>query len=310
MGGPALLVIDNVSGSERDAANIMDQAVERLADLEARYSRYRSDSLICEINSRAGSGVFTPLDTEAAALFDLAGQLWRESEGLFDITSGPLRHAWNFESGATAAPERIDHLLALIGYQYIDWQGSSCHLKRDGMEVDLGGIAKEYAVDTVAALFRGAGVTSGLVELAGDVAVIGAQGDQTAWKIGIKNPANQGSLCSVALVDAALATSGNYARTITLNGQRYGHLLDPRSGWPVSGPDSVSVIDAHCLTAGAAATVACLKTHEAALDWLSQSQLPWLMCSQGDAPIGPIAESLTTVTPAWAPSCHVKPPIK
>ena len=293
MGGPALLVIDTTPRAQRSAETILDQAAELLASLESRFSRYRPESLITRINQRAGSGNYTELDTETRGLFDLAGQLWTESEGLFDITSGPLRHAWDFRAGGNAAPGNIESALELVGYGRIEWRGASCHLPRAGMEVDLGGLAKEYAVDRTAALLRNAGITSGLVELAGDVAVIGSQGDETPWSVAIRDPGGSGSLCSVRLVDAALATSGNYARTLAYNGKEYGHLLDPRSGWPVSGPDSVSVIDAQCLTAGAIATVACLKHQDEAIDWLLASQLPWLLCNAGMPPVGPIAETLS-----------------
>ena len=292
MGGPALLVIDTTPRAQRSAETILDQAGELLASLESRFSRYRPESLITQINQRAGSGSYTELDNETRGLFDLAGQLWTESEGLFDITSGPLRHAWDFRAGGNAAPGNIESALELVGYGRIEWRGASCHLPQAGMEVDLGGLAKEYAVDRTAALLRNAGITSGLVELAGDVAVIGSQGDETPWSVAIRDPGGSGSLCSVRLVDAALATSGNYARPLAYNGKEYGHLLDPRSGWPVSGPDSVSVIDAQCLTAGAVATVACLKHQEETIDWLHMSQLPWLLCNAGMHPVGPIADTL------------------
>ena len=291
MGGPALLVIDIPHEAERAAEKTLDKAIELLADLESRYSRYQPKSLISKINNCAGSGRFTELDTATKALFDLAGQLWRESGGVFDITSGPLRHAWCFQVGAHAAPDRISHLLDSVGYDLIEWRENSCHLSKAGMEVDLGGIAKEFAVDSVADFLRNEGITSGLIELAGDISVIGKQGDGSPWKIGIQDPGSPSSVCTVNLADAALATSGNYARTVTHNGKRYGHLLDPRSGWPVEGPDSVSVIDTHCLTAGAVATVACLKNQSSALDWLSESDLPWLLCNIDEQPIGPIAKS-------------------
>lgn len=293
MGGPALLVIDTAPRAQRSAESILDQVAELLASLESRFSRYLPESLITQINQRAGSGNYTELDTETRGLFDLAGQLWKESGGLFDITSGPLRRAWDFRAGGSAAPQNIESALELVGYGRIEWQGTSCHLPQAGMEVDLGGIAKEYAVDRTVALLRNAGITSGLVELAGDVAVIGSQGDETPWSVAIRDPRGSGSLCSVSLVDAALATSGNYARTLAYGGKEYGHLLDPRSGWPVPGPDSVSVIDAHCLSAGAVASVACLKHQDEATDWLRASRLPWLLCNAGTPPVGPIADALS-----------------
>ena len=120
MGGPALLVIDTTPRAQRSAETILDQAAELLASLESRFSRYRPESLITQINQRAGSGNYTELDIETRGLFDLAGQLWTESEGLFDITSGPLRHAWDFRAGGNAAPSNIESALELVGYGRIE----------------------------------------------------------------------------------------------------------------------------------------------------------------------------------------------
>ena len=145
------------------------------------------------------------------------------------------------------------------------------------MELDFGGIVKEYAVDCVAKRLRDGGVVSGMVDLAGDIAVIGDQADGSPWQISIRDPFNEGSICTVNLTDAAIATSGSYERRIAYQGEDYSHLLDPETGWPVRGHASVTVIDAHCLTAGAVATTACLLAEEKAARWLADAQLPWLM---------------------------------
>ena len=289
MGGPATFVIDDMRGCTGDVPELFQQARSVLNSLEARYSRYRPSSLISQINKRAGTGIFTELDQETLALFKLAGELWQLSDGLFDITSGPLRQAWNFQDGGRAAPECIEHTLALVGWDQVDWDDESCHLSEKGMELDLGGLAKEYAVDCVVQLFKDAAVDSALIELAGDTAVIGTQGNGEPWKIGITNPNGSASLCTIDLKDGAMTTSGNYARKLSHNGCSYGHLLDPRSGWPVEGPASVTVIDDCCLTAGAISTVACLQSEAAATQWLEQSQLPWLMVSAQATISGPIA---------------------
>ena len=182
-----------------------------------------------------------------------------------------------------------------MGYGRIEWRGASCHLPQRAWKSISAASLKSMPLIGLP-LLRNAGITSGLVELAGDVAVIGSQGDETPWSVAIRDPGGSGSLCSVRLVDAALATSGNYARTLAYNGKEYGHLLDPRSGWPVSGPDSVSVIDAQCLTAGRRRNVACLKHQDEAIDWLHMSQLPWLLCNAEMPPIGPVADTLTTAS--------------
>ena len=291
MGGPARLVLNSKHGQQLDLENIAKQVRTLLGALEARYSRYRAESIVSLINQRAGSGIFTEVDPETQALLDLAGRLWGASGGLFDITSGPLRQAWDFRAGGGADPAQIELTLPLIGWEQIEWRGSSIHLPTPGVEIDLGGLAKEYAVDSAISLMRNLKVTSAMIELAGDVATIG-DSNNTPWQVGIQDPEGTGSLCAVQLSNAAIATSGNYARRIDFEGNQYGHLLNPKTGWPVEGPTSVSVLDRHCLTAGAVATVACLHSEKDARAWLEHAALPWLMVSSTGKRSGPIADRL------------------
>ena len=292
MGGPARLVLNSAHGQKLDLENIAKQVRSLLEDLEARYSRYRAESIVSVINHRAGSGVFTEIDPETRALLDLAGRLWDASGGLFDITSGPLRQAWDFRADGAADPTQIESARQLVGWDKIEWQASSLHLPTPGMEIDLGGLAKEYAADSVISLMRSLSVVSALIELAGDVATIGHSGDGTPWRVGIQDPDGVGSLCTLQLSNAAIATSGNYARWVDYEGKQYGHLLNPRTGWPAEGPSSVSVLDSHCLTAGAVATVACLHSEEHAHAWLEHAALPWLMVSSTGMRSGPIADQM------------------
>lgn len=291
MGGPARLVLNSKHGQQLDLGNIAKQVRTLLEALEARYSRYRAESIVSVINQRAGSGIFTEVDPETQALLDLAGRLWDTSGGLFDITSGPLRQAWDFRAGGGADPAQIELTLPLVGWEQIEWRGSSIHLPTPGVEIDLGGLAKEYAVDCAISLMRNLKVTSAMIELAGDVATIG-DSNNTPWRVGIQDPEGTGSLCAVQLSNAAIATSGNYARRIDFEGKHYGHLLNPKTGWPVEGPTSVSVLDSHCLTAGAVATVACLHSEKDARAWLEHAALPWLMVSSTGKRSGPIADRL------------------
>ena len=291
MGGPARLVLNSKHGQQLDLENIAKQVRTLLEALEARYSRYRPESIVSVINQRAGSGIFTEVDPETQALLDLAGRLWGTSGGLFDITSGPLRQAWDFRAGGGADPAQIELTLPLVGWEQVEWRGSSIHLPTPGVEIDLGGLAKEYAVDSAISLMRNLKVTSAMIELAGDVATIG-DSNNTPWRVGIQDPEGTGSLCAVQLSNAAIATSGNYARRIDFEGKQYGHLLNPKTGWPVEGPTSVSVLDSHCLTAGAVATVACLHSEKDARAWLEHAALPWLMVSSTGKRSGPIADRL------------------
>ena len=291
MGGPARLVLNSKHEQQLNLENIAKQVRTLLEALEARYSRYRAESIVSVINQRAGSGIFTEVDPETQALLDLAGRLWDTSGGLFDITSGPLRQAWDFRAGGGADPAQIELTLPLVGWEQIEWRGSSIHLPTPGVEIDLGGLAKEYAVDSAISLMRNLKVTSAMIELAGDVSTIG-DSNNTPWRVGIQDPEGTGSLCAVQLSNAAIATSGNYARCIDFEGKQYGHLLNPKTGWPVEGPTSVSVLDSHCLTAGAVATVACLYSEKDARAWLEHAARPWLMVSSTGKRSGPIADRL------------------
>ena len=294
MGGPARVVIANTAEREPAELEALCVEVEQLvASLEQRYSRYREDSLVSLINRRAGSPQRTKIDPETLALLELAKTLWEATDGLFDITSGPLRRAWDFQSGAPVRPERIEAARSLIGWEHLEWDGPYLRLPMKGMELDFGGIVKEYAVDCAVKRLRDAGVLSGMVDLAGDIAVIGNQPDGSPWQISIRDPFDEGSVCAVNLTDAAIATSGSYERRIAYQGKDYGHLLDPETGWPAPGPASVTVIDVHCLTAGAVATTACLLTEEKAANWLGSARLPWLMVDQKTVVSGPISSDST-----------------
>ena len=187
MGGPARLVINGTPEKQLDLVGIAGQVRTLLEALETRYSRYRPESIVSVINRRAGSGLFTEVDPETRALLDLAGRLWDASGGLFDITSGPLRQAWDFRADGAADPTQIESARQLVGWDKIEWQASSLHLPTPGMEIDLGGLAKEYAADSVISLMRGLSVASALIELAGDVATIGDSDDGTPWRVGVRN---------------------------------------------------------------------------------------------------------------------------
>ena len=136
---------------------LLSDVEQLVATLEQRYSRYRDDSLVSLINRRAGGPQRTKIDEETIALLGLAEALWESTGGLFDITSGPLRRAWDFRSRGPARPERIEAARDLIGWKHLEWEGPYLRLPVKGMELDFGGIVKEYAVDCVAKRLRDGG---------------------------------------------------------------------------------------------------------------------------------------------------------
>ncbi len=257
----------------RRVAGMVESEVVRL---ERKYSRYRSDSFLSRINSIASTGGSLRVDDETARILDYAKACYEQSEGLFDITSGILRHAWDFKLNRIPDKAQVDSLLSRIGLDKLDWDGSTLGFTVPGMELDLGGVVKEFAVDRAAAVCREQDVHHALVNLGGDIQVVGCHYHGDPWSVAVCDPQRPTQpLHSLHLHQGALASSGDYARCITINGRRYGHILNPRTGWPVSCLAAVSVISDLCIVAGSASTIAILKEQNGKA-WLRDLELPHL----------------------------------
>ena len=262
--------------NQPQAEEIAQAAVNEIARIERRYSRYRSDSVITEINNVARCGGSISVDEETAKLIDFAFACYQRSGGLFDITSGILRKAWDFKSRQLPETKDIDGLLPLVGLSKVSWQRPHLKFAVEGMELDFGGIGKEYAADQAVAVCRTLGIRYGLVELGGDTAIIGSHPDKRPWKIGIRHPRDPASIiASLSIHDGALASSGDYERYMIIDGIRYCHILNPLTGWPCRSLAAVSVVADQCLLAGAVATIAMLKGCEAS-HWLSEIGLRYI----------------------------------
>ena len=245
--------------SEADASVAARRAIDEVRRLEAKYSRYRADSIVSRINAAAGSGERIAVDAETAGLLGFADTLFEASEGLFDITSGILRRVWDFKAARLPSAEAVAELLPDVGWPLADWDGETLALQRPGMELDFGGFAKEYAADRAAATLREAGIHGGTVNLGGDVSLVGPHPNGVPWRIGIAHPRRAGEvIASIELTHGALATSGDYERAFEVDGRRYCHIIDPRTGWPVTHWQCVSVVGPACLASGALTTMAML----------------------------------------------------
>ena len=290
MGGPCELRLYGRSRPELD--RVAELAQGEVRRIERKYSRYRDDSVTAEINRSAGDKKGVRVDAETAQLLNYAEICYQQSEGLFDITSGVLRTVWDFKSGKLPAASAVSEVLLRVGWRKVEWQSPQLVLPVAGMELDLGGYGKEYAVDQVADLCKKHKIRHGLVDLGGDLAVIGPHPDGSAWRVGIRNPRDpENALASVSLGAGGIASSGDYERFMIVEGKRYGHILDPRTGWPIDGLASVSVIAPRCLVAGTATTIAMLKGEQEGLEWLDHLGLPNLRVTQQGDVTGNISTS-------------------
>lgn len=252
------------------AVTIARLAIAEVKRIEDRYSRYREGNLLYGINQAAHEGKSIAVDEETAMLLTYAEVCFEKSNGFFDITSGILRKAWNFTSGALPSQKTIDALLPKIGFNKLAWRPPLLTFSIPGMELDLGGIVKEYAADRVNAVCAGNNVSCGLVELGGDICIFGPHPGGNPWSINIRNPHHHASATeTVEISKGALATSGDYERCIERDGKRYSHLLNPQTGHPVFGLSSVSVVANHCMVAGSISTIAMLKGKEGK-SWLEK----------------------------------------
>jgi len=274
MGSPCEIQLFTKTGLK--AKRVAESVIADVHKLEARYTRYRSDSFLSAINRVASAGGSIKVDEVTTGLLNYAATCYEQSDGLFDITSGILRRAWNFKSGALPDESQIHGLLDKIGWHKLRWKPPVLEFPIPGMEIDFGGVVKEYAVDRAAALCREAGVRHGVVNLGGDIKVIGPRADGSPWRVGIRHPRQKEALIdTILLSEGALASSGDYERCIMIEGVRYGHVLNPKTGWPVRYLSSVSVVGDFCVVAGSASTIAMLMEDKGPA-WLDAMGLPHL----------------------------------
>jgi thiamine biosynthesis lipoprotein len=255
-------------------------AIADVRRLDAKYSRYRADSITAEINHAAAAGGAIDVDAETATLLDYAATCFEQSDGLFDITSGVLREAWSSDRKTLPELALLETLLARVGWSKVRWGRPRVAFGVAGMELDFGGVVKEYAADRAATLCTEGGFRHGLVDLGGDIKIIGPHPDGTPWAVGIQHPRSaEAVMATLDLFQGAIATSGDYERFVEIDGRRYSHILSPRTGMPVCGLAGVSVAAPECVVAGSATTIAMLMEDRGA-QWLDEVGLPHVWMDQ------------------------------
>jgi len=234
------------------------EAVAWVARFEAKYSRFRPDSLLSRINAAAGAG-WVEVDAETDTFLDLCGSLRQLSGGVLDVTALPLMRLWDYRAAVPRIPtaEEISTALELVGWAKVERTPGRIRLPRAGMALDFGGWGKEYAVDMVAQIARAHGLAQVLVDFGHDLCAIGCAPGKPGWHVGLEDPLNPGVACwgSIAARDCGVACSGDYLRSFTRDGRRYSHIIDPRTGRPVAnGCRQVTVVAPSCLQAGVLST--------------------------------------------------------
>ncbi len=262
---PFLGTIVEITVADKDKTgqfvnNAINQAFAEIERVEGLLSRFKPKSDISRIN--AGAYIRpTKVSSETIWLIEQSILFSRLTDGAFDITSGPLTHAWGFDEkgkGHIPSPEQLKEALSRVGYRHIDIiePQQSVFLARAGMSLDLGGIAKGYAVDKAAAVLKKEGISSALINAGGDIYALGGRSKAEKWRIAVKHPRKKGAVLTVLeLQDEAVATSGDYQKYIESGQERFSHIINPKSGEACADmPASVTVKARDCLSADALAT--------------------------------------------------------
>jgi thiamine biosynthesis lipoprotein len=274
------VTITVVSNSEDSADKAIDTAFSEIERLEKLSNFFSSESEVSRINKNAGiCGV--RVSPDILDMLNKAIMVSEKTEGAFDVTIGPVISLYDFHKKIKPEESAVKKNLSLVNYRelIIDRNKSAAFLKKRGMLIDLGGIAKGYAADKAVETLKRCRINAGLVSVAGDIRTFGLKLDGLPWKIGIRNPRiplnppipplprggksgvkggkggfSDDVMATIELSDMAISTSGDYERCFILDGKRYHHLLSPKTGYPAEGCQSVSVITKECAFTDAFAT--------------------------------------------------------
>lgn len=239
---PAMDTLMKLTLYGENAQAAAEPAKERIQELEGLLSTTDENSEIYAANHSGGAPVALSGDT--AALLDRALQLCRRTDGALDVTIYPVVRAWGFTTGGSRVPDRaeLDGLLERVDYARVSLSGSTLTLP-EGMELDLGAVAKGYTGDVLMDLLEEAGVTSAIVELGGNVHALGSKPDGSPWRVAVQAPDGSGYAGALEITDCAAVTSGGYQRYFEQDGETYCHIIDPAGGRPArSGLASVTVV--------------------------------------------------------------------
>ena len=272
--------------STQEAANqYLNAAQGEIERIERLISSWDANSQTAEINRQSG---IKPVKV-AKELYELIArsiEISKITQGAFDISYAALDPVWFFDGRMKAVPSESERLKSVqnIGFKdlVLNAKEQTVYLPKKGMKIGFGAIGKGFAADATKKLMKSLGVSSGIINASGDLTSWGKKPDGTDWQVGISNPENPAKVFSWFPVrDAAVATSGNYEKYVTLEGKQYSHIMDPRTGMPVSGIKSVTVFAPNAELADAFATAVFIMGIDTGIDTISQ--LPGMSCIIVDA---------------------------
>lgn len=280
------------AGSTTHGPQMLELAQAELGRLEAKFASFLPSSIINSINQSAGTGAFTPLDAESRSLFTYITALWDQSRHLFDPTACVLLDCYNAEGRLRATDQQLQGMLKLVGWPALEITADGARLPLKGMRLNLDNCVRPYAIDSVRKLLLKEGVSHALIEMDQDVASIGKQSDGANWLVGLRHPSGvRTAITRLKLNNSGFAIRGNFEQRVMIGGENFGRALSPVDAQPLPGLLSVAVIAQNCLTACSAASIARLKTEQAALKWLEKLGLPWLAIDRQLQIHGPLAPS-------------------
>jgi FAD:protein FMN transferase len=274
MAGPCEVLLDIDDGLL--AHHLVERVHQETRRIEKKFSRYLDDSIVQKINNSAGQSI--EVDEETSRILQFADSCYHASNNRFDITSGILRKLWTFNANSSVpSRKQVKSLLPLIGWNKVTWEPPHITLP-SGMQIDLGGICKEYAVDQSISVAQAETQAPILVNFGGDLHASHPRRGNLSWRVGVERPGieNQAERM-VDLESGALATSGDARKYVMHQGKRLSHILNPRTGWPVTGaPRSVTVAAESCLQAGVLATTAMIHGRHAEQFLEAESERWWV----------------------------------
>lgn len=263
-----------VSKDSISANAFINEAVAEITRIEKLISSWDSNSQTAEINRNAGIKP-VKVDLELFQLIERSKQISKITDGAFDISYASIDKVWHFDGSMTRKPteEEITNSVAKIGYQNIvlDKENQTVFLKLEGMKIGFGALGKGYAADKVRTLLKAKNVSAGIINASGDLTTWGKQPNGSDWIVGITNPLNKNKIFSwFPVVDAAVATSGNYEKFVEFNGVKYSHIIDPRTGYPATGLVSVTIFANSAELSDALATSVFIMGAETGINLINQ----------------------------------------